>query len=231
MADQITAGMTGGTLRTNLNANITVGNSYETRTYWKGKKVVFLGDSITFRDTWCITLCGIMGWTYVKATQNLAIAGSGMMPYTNLFAVGDNSVYKRCDLVSALTPDIIFITAGENDSISLPLVPGQEAYTGPTLPTGDPGLPGLVGAMKGCLKKLREGSPLATIVFQTNFIHAGYSNAQEKMNRHEVFSKECGFYGATYLNNLNVGMFTADIHPEDPEQIRWANWIARNFVF
>lgn len=232
MANEITAGMTGLTLRTNLNEVIEESNLYELREFYRGKNVVWIGDSITAQgddepNSWILTLCTLMDWTYVVG-NNMGVAGSGLLPYNNLGAVGDNSIYKRCDDVAAKSPDVIFLTGGENDDINSTITLTEAAYTGATIPTGDPSTPGIIGAVKGCLKKLRDGSPNAKIILQTNFLTSSYSdsNAQKKLDRHWAFRQVAPLYGASYINNLEVGI-TPNVHPTADEGEVWGRWIAR----
>lgn len=228
----VLVGDAGAAMRTKINSAIDYSSIEYTRKYWAGKKPVFIGDSQTAQGdddpiSWINTLCGLMGWSYAVA-QNMGVAGSGLMPYNDLSTVGDNSIYKRCDDVDLQSPDIIFIMGGENDDPNLTITAGEATYTGATLSTVGYSGPGIIGAMKGCLKKLRDQNPNAVIVLMTNMLRYadGETTNQKKLNRNLAFQKECGLFNVVFLPIYEVKNIS-NVHPPPSEGQIIGQWIAR----
>lgn len=229
---QVQPGDAGSTLRTKINEAIVFSGTESNRKYWAGKKPVFLGDSQTaqgddFSNAWILTLCNLMGWSYTSA-QNMGVGGTGLMPYSDLNGAGDNSIYKRADDVDLQSPDIIFVLAGENDDPNLTITLSEATYTGGTSPVASYTGPGIIGALKGTLKKLRDQNPNATIVLMTNIIRAadGETTNQKKINRHLAFEQVCPLFNVTFLPLYQVQGIT-NIHPPPSEGEIIGRWIAR----
>jgi hypothetical protein len=230
--DEVEVGDTGLEIRTKVNEAIDFSATEFNRKYWTGKKLVPIGDSQTAQGddetgSWINTFVALMGLSY-STSDNMGVAGSGLMPYNNLGSVGDNSVYKRCSDVAAKSPDLIILLAGENDDPNLTLTVSEATYTGATFPTGSPAC-GIIGALKGCLKKLRDGSPDAVIVLMTNFVYTADSESdnQKKINRHLAFQQVAGLFNVVYIPNYQIPNIQS-IHPT-PSQGGTAigRWISR----
>lgn len=227
------------TMLTSMDANAAADLAYFTsKDLLVGQKLVTIGDSITFQDTWQATLAAALGLSYSSTeTTNgtgghkaMGVGSTTISPLNDLPPGAGQSIYLRCDDVDFYSPDIIILTGGENDSTTSNVGTIYDTtYTGGELPTGDPGLPTFCGAWKGCLKKLRDQNPNALIFTQTNMFAAwdmSQATFDRIYNRHVACTAMAAMFGATHLNNLYAGIAPTP-HPTAGEGVIWGKWLAR----
>lgn len=203
-----------------------------------GKKLVTIGDSITFQCQWQPTLVAALGlsWSETETTTGtgghkaMGVGSTTIRPISDLPPGAGQSIYTRCDDVDFYSPDIIILTGGENDSTTSDVGTVYDTtYTGGELPTGDPGLPTFCAAWKGCLKKLRDQNPNALIFTMSNMFAAwdmSQATYDRIANRHTACAQMAKMFGAEHLNNLDAGIIPTP-HPDATQGAVWGRWIAR----
>ena len=152
-----------------------------------GKKVVFLGDSISYLNAWQPYLVQKLGIIYDvvelrSGKSGHAQTGFGGSAITPIVIDSDgkrtgNSIYMRADSVQYYSADIIFLFGGQNDvgefenaqqtlgtTSDAPYTGGEVTYTGPRV-----AVPTFCSALKGTLKKLIEQNPTAKIIVITPY--------------------------------------------------------------
>lgn len=203
-----------------------------------GKKLVTIGDSITFQCAWQPTLAAALGvtWSETETTTGtgghkaMGVGSTTIKPISDLPPGAGQSIYSRCDDVDFYSPDIIIMTGGENDSTTSNVGTIYDTtYTGSELTASDPSLPTFCASWKGCLKKLRTQNPNALIFTMTNMFAAtdmDQTTYDRIANRHTACAQMAKMFGAEHLNNLDAGIFPTP-HPTAGEGVIWGKWIAR----
>lgn len=203
-----------------------------------GRKLVTIGDSITFQDMWQPTLAAALGLSYSSTeTTNgtgghkaMGVGSTTIKPISDLPPGAGQSIYTRCDDVDFYSPDIIIMTGGENDSTTTNVGTVYDTtYTGGELLAADGGMPSFCASWKGCLNKLRTQNPNALIFTMSNMF-AAWDMAQATFdriaNRHVACEQMAKMFGAEHLNNLDAGIMPTP-HPTVAEGVIWGKWIAR----
>ena len=166
--------------------------------YWAGKKMVTIGDSITWLEGWQQEIVRAIGVGYnsaetktgVNGFRAMGVGGSMITPYiTN--TTGSNpteSIYSRADDVDEYSPDLIFLAGGQNDYLTTVIRSGvagiiqlgainDTPYAGAEV-TSNP--PTFYASYMGTVEKLITQNNLATIMLVTPFWSSGETTATKK---------------------------------------------------
>lgn len=150
-----------------------------------GKKLVCLGDSITYQHQWqphLVTMNGVI-WdandSYPGINHPLALGGAHVLPmykneteWTSGSSAGEKkgtSIYYMADYVKDCNPDIIIVFGGTNDITYLDHIGtiNDEPYIGEEVPYANIDQVTFYGAYKGMLQKLTTQNPNAKIYAMT----------------------------------------------------------------
>lgn len=159
--------------------SINIGFDYN---YWRGGKLVTLGDSISFQNLWQPELATIIGLNYNKLEtiygtnghKSMGVGSSRIVPLINDAYLGQsagNSIYARADDVKFYSPDLIILFGGQNDGAAVLGSVSDLAYTGVEVSSN---APSFCSAYSGILLKLITQNPTAKIVCVTPLFAVGF---------------------------------------------------------
>lgn len=161
----------------NINHIIHLPEEMKGKGFWKGKKLAFLGDSITELDGYQRRVAGKLGASdlYVHAVSGTQISGTS------------SSFTQRCEEIPS-DADLIFVFGGTNDfHVGVPLgLPSDESCTET-----------FCGAVKLLCEKLETSHPDALIVFATPLQRTCFPGTGEELNSQGV---KCSAYRDAIVN-------------------------------
>jgi lysophospholipase L1-like esterase len=158
-------------------------NAGSVKPWLKGQKLVTLGHSIVYGETWQPTVVQYTGMVYnsdetttgVGGHAPMGVGGSCIKPIVRAetgCATGQ-SIYMRADDVHFYNPDVIIIMGGQNDKNRGTLGSvNDDPYTGGEIAATDPHMT-FAAAYKGMLLKLIQQNPAAKI-FTSTLMWNGY---------------------------------------------------------
>ena len=189
----------------------------------KTKKLVTIGDSITFQSFWQPSIiakkgyeCSIEEITLGKfGYRPMGVGSSRIIPLINDAYVGqqvNNSIYERCDDVKYYNPDTILLFGGQNDvwtgANSVLGTIDDAAYTGVGVTSN---APTFYSSYKGCIKKLIEQNITSRIVCVSPLYATDSTVAQKQLFVTAI--QQCAtLYNLTFIDLLNNVPINADNH-------------------
>lgn len=192
------------------------------KSYWYGKRMVVLGDSITQMGMWQPEVVRAIGVIEV----NRGLGGSTITPYitneTGKYAT--QSIYYRADAIDLDDPDLILLFGGQNDNLTamggaIPLgTISDAAYTGAEVSSSPPSF---YASYKGTVEKLLTQNPTAVLKLITPLWSLDQTYALKKTKCDAIV--EIGkLYGLEVINlletlginSINRTSFISDgVHP------------------
>ena len=170
--------------------------------HWYGKKMIVLGDSITYQTTWQPEITRAIG----VVNTNLGVGGSMVTPYIT-GTIGKNateSIYYRADSVDTYTPDLILLFGGQNDNLvsmggQIPLgTINDTPYIGVEVSSNPPSF---YSSYMGTVEKLLTQNKSASLILITPLWSANQTYAIKKTKTDAI--KEIGaLYGVRVINLL-----------------------------
>lgn len=221
-----------------------------------GKKLVCLGDSITYQHQWqphLVTMNGVI-WdvndTYPGINHPLALGGAHVLPmyrdeteWTSGSSAGEKkgtSIYYMADYVKDCNPDIIIVFGGTNDITYIDHIGtiNDEPYTGEEVPYANIDQVTFYGAYKGMLQKLTTQNPNAKIYAMTimypwyNVPSDGIGYFAQKKALYNNAIRECAALYSVEVIDLcydsGINLFNASTYyKEDSSAESWVGESAR----
>ena len=221
-----------------------------------GKKLVCLGDSITYQHQWqphLVTMNGVV-WdvndTYPGINHPLALGGAHVLPmykdeteWTSGSSAGEKkgtSIYYMADYVKDCNPDIIIVFGGTNDITYFDHIGtiNDEPYTGEEVPYANIDQVTFYGAYKGMLQKLTTQNPNAKIDAMTimypwyNVPSDGIGYFAQKKALYNNAIRECAALYSVEVIDLcydsGINLFNASTYyKEDSSAESWVGASAR----
>tara|TARA_R110001606_G_scaffold20247_3_gene73036 strand:- start:120 stop:2435 length:2316 start_codon:yes stop_codon:yes gene_type:complete len=185
--------------------------------YWAGKKMVTIGDSITWLEGWQQEIVRAIGVDYnssetktgVNGFRSMGVGGSMITPYiTNITGTNPTeSIYSRADDVNEYSPDLIFLAGGQNDYLTTVIRSGvagviqlgainDTPYAGAEV-TSNP--PTFYASYMGTVEKLITQNNLATIMLVTPFWSSDQTTATKK-SKCDAIEEIGAKYGLKVIN-------------------------------
>ena len=236
MSNPSSGGLTESQVTELINNSLSANAVLSANRPYNGKKLVTLGDSMTYNNLYQPFIALWNGFVYSSDETKNGVDGHAKMgwsgskiipsvtddPIAHPGSASGASIYKRADDVHFYSPDVIILWGSQNDNIVSGNI-SDAPYTGDEIPFGG-SLPTLYSAYKGTLLKLlsqNQGAKVITLTLMHQYDRrhstmAEYLADEEHRRLLSVMIQECSEYYSVpcvdLWNESGVNFFNQDVY-------------------